>query len=62
VRAYPLSLRHLEEGFPNREHKLATADAIVYATARHQDADLLTCNRHFEVLANVVFFPKTSND
>ena len=46
----------------HREHKLATADAIVYATARHQDADLLTCDRHFEGLPNVVFFPKTSND
>ena len=40
----------------HREHKLATADAIVYATARHQGADLLTCDRHFEGLPNVVFF------
>jgi predicted nucleic acid-binding protein len=46
----------------HREHKLATADAIVYATARHQGADLLTCDRHFEDLPDVVFFPKTSND
>lgn len=45
----------------HREHKLATADAIVYATARNQDADLLTCDRHFEGLPNVVFFPKTSH-
>lgn len=30
-----------------REHKLATADAIVYATALHLGADLLTCDAHF---------------
>lgn len=28
------------------EHKLATADAIVYATARHQGAELRTCDAH----------------
>jgi predicted nucleic acid-binding protein len=39
-------------------HKLATADAIVYATALAQDADLLTCDRHFEGLANVRLTPK----
>lgn len=41
-----------------REHKLATADAIVYATARLQRAELLTCDSHFERLPNVAFFPK----
>lgn len=41
-----------------REHKLATADAIVYATARHQRAELLTCDAHFEGLPDVVLFPK----
>ncbi len=39
-------------------HRLATADAIVYATALTQGADLLTCDRHFEGLANVRFTPK----
>lgn len=34
-------------------HKLATADAIVYATALAHGADLLTCDRHFEGLAGV---------
>ena len=43
-------------------YKLSTADAIVYATALGHGADLLTCDRHFEGLPNVVFFPKTSND
>ncbi len=42
----------------HREHKLATADAIVYATAQHQRAELLTCDAHFDRLDGVVFFPK----
>jgi predicted nucleic acid-binding protein len=42
----------------HREHKLATADAIVYATARHMGAGLLTCDAHFEGLPDVVVFPK----
>lgn len=42
----------------HRAHKLATADAIVYATARHQEAELLTCDAHFEGLPGVVLFPK----
>lgn len=40
----------------HREHKLATADAIVYATARLQGVDLLSCDAHFEGLPDVVFF------
>ncbi len=43
----------------HRECKLATADAIVYATAQHQRAELLTCDAHFEKLPGVAFFPKT---
>lgn len=39
-------------------HKLATADAIVYATALAHGADLLTCDRHFENLPSVRFMPK----
>lgn len=42
----------------HREHKLATADAIVYATARHHSADLLTCDKHFEGLPDVALFAK----
>lgn len=42
----------------HREYKLATADAIVYATARHAGAELLTCDAHFENLPDVVFFRK----
>ncbi len=42
----------------HREYKLATADAIVYATARYQQAELLTCDAHFKDLPGVVYFPK----
>ncbi|KAA1178848.1 type II toxin-antitoxin system VapC family toxin [Rhizobium tropici] len=42
------------------QHKLATADAIIYATALHLDADILTCDAHFKGLENVIYFPKTS--
>lgn len=38
--------------------KLAMADAIVYATARAHDADILTCDAHFSGLPGVHFVPK----
>jgi predicted nucleic acid-binding protein len=40
--------------------KLATADAIVYATALAHGADLLTCDRHFDGLRDVRFVPKST--
>jgi predicted nucleic acid-binding protein len=43
----------------HRQYKLATADAIVYATALVYGADLLTCDAHFEGLPDVVFIKKT---
>lgn len=42
----------------HREHGLATADAIVYATARVEGAELLTCDRHFDRLPGVVLIAK----
>src|SRR5690606_8224827 len=39
-------------------HKLPMADSIVYATAISVEADLLTCDRHFEGLSSVVYLPK----
>jgi predicted nucleic acid-binding protein len=39
-------------------HKLATADAIVYATALEHRADLLTCDAHFDGLPSVTFIAK----
>jgi uncharacterized protein len=42
-------------------HKLATADAIVYATAQAYGAELFTCDRHFEGLPAVRFISKASD-
>ena len=43
-----------------RKYKLACADAIVYATAQHQGAKLLTCDAHFEGLPEVRFVAKVA--
>jgi predicted nucleic acid-binding protein len=43
-----------------RQHKLATADAIVYATALKHSADLLTCDAHFAKLREVAYFRKSA--
>jgi len=43
----------------HRQHKLATADAIVCATTLRQGAELLTCDAHFKGLPSVVWFQKT---
>ena len=42
----------------HRQHKLATADAIVYATARKHGAELLTCDEHFNGLPGAVLHSK----
>ena len=42
------------------QYKLATADAIVYATAQAQRAELLTCDAHFAKLPSVLYFKKTA--
>jgi predicted nucleic acid-binding protein len=44
----------------HQDHKLATADAIVYATALNKGAKLLTCDAHFEHLPHVVYWSKQS--
>ena len=43
-----------------RTHKLATADAIIFATAQARGATLLTCDAHFEGLSGVDFMPKAN--
>ena len=43
-----------------RDHKLATADAIIFATARAHNATLLTCDGHFDGLPGVRLIAKTS--
>lgn len=44
----------------SRQHRLATADAIVYATALEHAADILTCDTHFKGLQGVLLFAKSS--
>jgi predicted nucleic acid-binding protein len=39
---------------------LATADAIIFATAADARADLLTCDAHFAELPHVVYAPKSA--
>ncbi len=41
-----------------RTHKLATADAIIYATALHSRAELVTCDAHFKGLPQVTCYAK----
>jgi toxin FitB len=40
------------------KHKLATADAIIYATGLQHGADILTCDAHFENLPRVTYIAK----
>lgn len=40
------------------QHKLAMADAIIYATARHCEAELWTQDAHFKDLPGVRYFAK----
>jgi predicted nucleic acid-binding protein len=40
------------------KHKLALADAIIYATAELHDADVLTLDAHFKGLDRVVYFSR----
>ena len=40
--------------------KLATADAIVYATTLKHGADLLTCDARFDGLPGVIYVAKTA--
>ena len=42
----------------HRQYKLATADAIVYATAQEHGAELLSCDAHFRRLPQVIYIPK----
>jgi predicted nucleic acid-binding protein len=44
----------------HRQHRLATADAIVYATARLRGAELLTCDEHFKDLPGTLLRTKAA--
>ena len=39
-------------------HKLAFADAVIYASARKHRVELVTSDEHFEGLSGVTYFPK----
>jgi len=41
-----------------RAHGLATADAIILATARARSASLVTCDAHFEAVPGVIYLAK----
>jgi predicted nucleic acid-binding protein len=43
----------------SRAHKLAMADAIIFATAQKEGAQLLTCDKHFSGLSAVLLIEKT---
>jgi predicted nucleic acid-binding protein len=43
-----------------RLHRLATADAIVYATALERQVEVITCDAHFEGLEGVVYHAKAN--
>jgi predicted nucleic acid-binding protein len=43
----------------HRQYGLATADAVVYATAREHDAELLTCDSHFSSLPGALVIRKS---
>jgi len=42
------------------QFKLATADAIVYATTLEYEAELLTCDGHFGKLPKVILYRKSA--
>ena len=44
-----------------RTHKLATADAVIYATAKLHAARLVTCDAHFKGLPNVDLIEKSTS-
>jgi len=41
-------------------HQLSFADAIIYATAQHENVELITSDDHFKGLSGVIYFPKIS--
>ncbi len=43
-----------------QEFKLASADALIYASALRHGATLMSCDRHFEDIPGVDYQPKTS--
>ena|SRR3990167_8185721 len=44
----------------SKEYKLAMADAIMYATSKHYRLPLVTSDKHFKSLPEVLFFEKNN--
>ena len=42
-----------------REFRLHASDAIIYATALETGSALMTCDAHFSLLPDVLYFPKS---
>jgi len=42
----------------SQKYGLSFADAIIYATARHENVELITSDNHFENLPNIRYFAK----
>jgi len=42
----------------SRKHKLPMADSIIYATSLHYSAVIFSCDKHFQGIPNVQYFPK----
>jgi predicted nucleic acid-binding protein len=42
-----------------KEHELSMADAIIYATSRKYEVDLITSDNHFKSLQHVRYFSKS---
>jgi len=40
------------------QYQLSVADALIYATARQEEVELVTSDNHFSDLPNVCYFPK----
>ena len=45
----------------SKQHKLAMADAIIYASARSKEVTLITSDKHFKHLDSVKYFCKHSD-
>ena len=43
----------------SRTYKLPMADSIIYATALRYSAVLFSCDKHFQDISNIRYFPKT---
>jgi len=43
----------------SRKYKLPMADSIIYATSLHYSADIFSCDKHFQDIPGIRYFPKS---